>query len=295
MTRSEALASLSASSAHDRLKAARFLVRNATAADLQALRDALRRETVSYVRASLEVAAKRASHAAAIARDPNVLDEIEVPPDVRTHIRNEATAEIAGRLLHEVASPVGLVASAAAREIPDYENSSTKRHIDTLKRIFDAIAQLRSAVAVPRPEEFDLAELISEVVAEATNGHAVGVSLHGSRPMLIRSDPGVLRLALSNGIRNAVEATRSTVEDARQPIVVTWGVTDVDYWVAVLDGGPGLVGPAESAFGVGKTTKKGHTGFGLTIARHAIETLGGACSLQPATDGGARFEVRWER
>ena len=286
---------LSARSAHDRLKAARFLARNTDEADLQVLRDALRRETVSYVRASLELAVKRASHAAAIAKGSAVLDEIEVPPDVRRHIRNEATAEVAGRLLHEVASPVGLIASAAAREVPDFENSSTKRHVDTLKRVFDAIAQLRSAVAVPRPEEFDLAELITELVAEIIEGHSVEASLHGSRPMLVRSDPGVLRLALSNGIRNAVEAATSTVEDERLPIVVTWGVTDVDYWVAVLDGGPGLVGPAESAFGVGKTTKKGHTGFGLTIARQAIETLGGACTLQPATDGGARFEVRWER
>ena len=40
-------------------------------------------------------------------------------------------------------------------------------------------------------------------------------------------------------------------------IVVTWGETDIDYWTAVLDRGPGVVGPVESAFGIGKTTKRG--------------------------------------
>ena len=295
MTREEALARLLSRSAHDRLKAARFLARNSDPSDLKALHDALRNETVSYVRTSLAVAVKRASNVVSIAGQVDASEEIEIPPDVRTNIRSEVTAEVTGRLLHEIASPVGLIAAAAARDIADYENSRTKRHVDALKRVFGAIEQLRSAAAVPRPEELDLAELIAELVAEAIEGRDVEVSLHGAKPMLISADPGVLRLALSNGVRNAVEAVTSTLEDNRPPIVVNWGVTDIDYWVAVLDGGPGLVGPAESAFGVGKTTKRGHSGFGLTIARQAIETLGGACTLQPAADGGARFELRWER
>ncbi len=113
--------------------------------------------------------------------------------------------------------------------------------------------------------------------------------------MLVTSDRALLRLAVSNGIRNAVEAVTGAPGDEPHPIIVAWGATDVDYWVTVLDRGPGVVGPAESAFGIGKTTKKGHSGFGLTIARQAIETLGGMCTLQPVTEGGARFELRWER
>ena len=113
--------------------------------------------------------------------------------------------------------------------------------------------------------------------------------------MLITSDPDVLRLAIVNGLRNAVEAVGGLSGPEPHSVVVTWGQTDVDYWVAVRDRGPGLVGPEESAFGIGKTTKRGHRGFGLAIARKAIETLDGACTLQPADGGGARFEVRWAR
>ncbi len=294
MTRDEALESLSSSSAHDRLKAARFLSRNRNSADLQRLRAALRDETVSYVRTALELAIKRVSNFVAPAAE-DTSEEFEIPEDVRTQIRNEVTEEVTGQILHEIASPVGLIASAAAREIPEYEHSKTRRHVENLKRLFEAIEQLKSAAAVPRPEEFDLSELLAEIVSETIGTNAVEVSLHGAKPMLITSDRALLRLSVSNGIRNAVEAVAGIPAKKPHPIVITWGETDVDYWVAVLDRGPGVTGPAESAFGIGKTTKKGHSGFGLAIARQAIETLGGACTLQPATEGGARFEIRWER
>ena len=293
MTRDEALEGLSSSSAHDRLKAARLLARDSNPADLQALRAALREETVSYVRTGLELAIRRTSSSAPPAAE-NAAEEFEIPPDVRARIRNEVTEEITGQILHEIASPVGLIASAAAREIPDYGQSRTRRHVDNLKRVFEAIEQLKSAAAVPRPEEFDLAELLGEIVSEIVGTDTDAISLHGAKPMLITSDPSLLRLAVSNGLRNAVEALTAKPGPEPHPIVVTWGQTDIDYWVAVLDRGPGVTGLAESAFGIGKTTKKGHSGFGLAVARQAIETLGGACTLQPTTEGGARFEIRWE-
>lgn len=294
MTREESLQELSSDSAHDRLKAARFLARNCDPSDLQLLRDALQSENVSYVRSALELAIKRASKSVSPAPGVTV-QEYEIPTDVRVQIRNEVTGEIAGQILHEIASPVGLIASAAAREVPKYEQSKTRRHVENLKRVFEAIEQLKVAAAVPRPEEFDLAELLAEIVSEVPEGCPVEVSLQGAKPMLIKSDPALVRLSVSNGIRNAVEAVLNSPREEPHPIVVNWGETDVDYWVAVLDRGPGVVGLTESAFGIGKTTKKGHSGFGLAIARQAIETLGGTCTLQPAAGGGARFEVRWER
>lgn len=294
MTREEALLGLSSDSAHARLKAARFLARNSDPSDLQLLRGALQSESVSYVKAALELAIKRASDSA-FSRVGETVQEAEILPDVRAQIRNEVTEEIAGQILHEIASPVGLIASAAAREVPDYEHSRTRRHVENLKRVFEAIEQLKSAAAVPWPEEFDLAELLAEIVSEEAGEHPLEISLHGAKPMLIMSDRALLRLAVSNGIRNAIEAVLDPPRNEPHPIVVTWGETDVDYWITVLDRGPGVLGPTESAFGIGKTTKKGHSGFGLAIARQAIETLGGVCILQPAAEGGARFEIRWER
>ena len=294
MKREQAIQGLLSDSAHQRLKSARFLARNIDSTDLHLLRNALQSETVSYVRTALELAVKRTLNFASPAAGES-LTEYEIPLDVKTQIRNEVTEEIAGQILHEIASPVGLIASAAAREVPSYEHSTTKRHVESLKKVFGAIEQLKVATAVPRPEEFDLAELLADVISDEVGNFPTDVSLHGAQPMLITCDRALMRLALSNGVRNAVEAVLNTARVEPHPIVVTWGETDVDYWVVILDRGPGVVGPVESAFGIGKTTKKGHSGFGLTIARQAIETLGGSCTLQPASEGGARFEIRWER
>jgi len=149
MTRDEALEKLLSSSAHDRLKSARFFARKTNLADLPTLRDALRNETVSYVRTGLELAIKRASNSVSLVVD-DTLEEFEIPPDVRMQIRNDVTNEVSGQILHEIASPVGLIASAAAREIPDYEQSRTRLLVNNLKRTFEAIEQLKSAAAVPR-------------------------------------------------------------------------------------------------------------------------------------------------
>lgn len=164
-----------------------------------------------------------------------------------------------------------------------------------MQRVFEAIEQLKGAAAVPKPEDFDLAELLAEIVSAVVGDDPINVSLHGTKPFLISSDRGLVQRAVSNGVRNAVEAVIDCAQGKPHPIVVTWGETDVDYWIAVLDRGTGLIGPTESAFEIGKTTKRGHSGFGLAIARQAVETLGGSCTLQPAAEGGTHFEVRWER
>ena len=295
MTREEALEKLGSDSAHERLKAARFLAHHSAPADISVLRKALHDETVSYVRTSLNLALKRVTATSASQKPADFLEEVEIPTEFRTQIKNEITEELTGQILHEIASPVGLLAAAIVREIPDFENSKSKVYIENLQRVFEAIEQLKGAAAAPKPQEFDLATLVSDIVTTVVGDQRVDVSLHGTKPFLIISDKALLGFALTNGVRNAFEAVAALDSNDPHPIIITWGETDVDYWVAVLDSGAGIVGPIESAFGIGKTTKRGHSGFGLAIARQAIETLGGSCTLQPAAEGGAHFEIRWDK
>jgi signal transduction histidine kinase len=155
---------------------------------------------------------------------------------------------------------------------------------------------LKGAAAMPKPEQFDLSELVSDTVREELERRLfVEVSLIGPKPMIVTSDPALVRLAFANGLRNAAEATEQATQQRDRPIVITWGLTDVDCWISILDSGSGIVGPVESAFELGKTTKRGHSGFGLAIARQAAETMGGTVLLQPAKNGGAIFILRWER
>lgn len=294
MTHEEALAALRAETPHERLKAARFLARHAQAADIKELRRARRHESVSYVKTALDRAIDRLSNLPS-PNVPDPSDEIEVPEDVKRQNRAQAIEWVAGLLLHEIASPIGLVKRTASREIEDYDASRTKRHLENLERIFEAIEQLKGATAVPRPEQFDLAELIAEAANELGAETLAKTSLVGPKPMIVTSDPALVRLAVANGLRNARDAVRESGAGDSHLVVVTWGQTDVDYWVSILDRGPGILGPVEAAFEIGKTTKQGHSGFGLAIARQAIETLGGTVTLEPAAQGGARYEARWER
>jgi signal transduction histidine kinase len=206
----------------------------------------------------------------------------------------KATEWVAGLLLHELASPIGLLAYEAFREVPRYAESRMKLHIDKLQTVFCAIEQLKKASATPKPEEFDLAALIDEIVTAEFADAAETIGKHGPRPLLLISDRALLNFAICNGLRNAVEAVRLNGERSSAQVVVTWGETDVDYWVSIIDNGPGLTVPPESVFEIGKTTKAGHSGFGLAIAVSAIQAVGGAVTLEPATGGGAKYELRWE-
>ena len=78
-------------------------------------------------------------------------------------------------------------------------------------------------------------------------------------------------------------------------VTISWGDSDVDYWLAVLDHGVGLAGPIETAFEIGNSTKKDHIGFGLAIARQAVETMIGSLILEPAKHGGALYTARWRK
>ncbi|WP_210405662.1 HAMP domain-containing histidine kinase [Paludisphaera borealis] len=285
---------LTSKSPHERLKAARFLGKQANMTDLTSLRQARRVETVSYVKTSLDATISRLSNLRTEQAREEV-EEFDVPEEVRRQIRSEAVEWVTGLLLHEIASPMGLVKRSASREVQNYETSKTKHHLENVVKIFEAIEQLKSATSVPRPEQFDLAELLSDIIAAESVNHKAPVSLQGQRPMLITTDRTLVRLAICNGLRNALESVKQLGSDEPHPIIINWGHTDVDYWVSILDKGHGIIGPTESAFEMGKTTKQGHSGFGLTIARQAIETLSGSVTLQPAAEGGARYEARWER
>ncbi len=294
MTREEALKSVRSGSPHERLRAARYLAQNPEAADLSAIREARSGETDSYVKAALETAITHLSIATGQRKDEPASEDV-VPDEILRRARTEAVEWVTTLFLHEVASPIGLVANAASREVPNYQASSTKRHINRVQRIFLGIEQLRAVTATPKPEEFDLADHIGRIITEESGGTDAEPTTHGPKPLVVTADPHLLDFAIRNGLRNALEATAQSRAENPQPVVVTWGVTDVDYRIAIINHGPGLTGPVDGAFELGRSTKQGHSGFGLAIARQAMETLGGIATLSPARTGGARYELRWAR
>lgn len=289
MTRDEALQQLTSDASHLRLQAARQLARCASAADVALLRRALRREPVSFVKRALEQAISRITSKSAESI-PDI-GEDDGPVDAERRAYRRAVEWVTNSLLHEILPRVGAIRHEARRVVGDYEQSMLKARIDALGSILYGIEELRKASVSEAAQETNLHDLITKIVEEEARGHTVSVSCQGSREVAAVADPNLIMLALSNAVRNAMEAT-STV-DSNGTVVIAWGETDIDYWITVLDNGPGLSGPTEAAFQIGRTTKTGHRGFGLAIARQAMMTLDGSVSLQPASGGGARLEIRW--
>lgn len=299
MTRDEALEGLSAASAHSRGQAARALANVGSAGDIGQIRKALKGETVAYVHYALQDTIKRLTSNSA---PPLALDD-ETPAvseEARQQIYGQAVEWVTGFLLHEIASPIGLARLSGKLELGErWEASATRRHLETVHRIFDAIEMLKSAAGVPRPQEFDLAAMIEELCATEVPHALPWISSIGPKPFLIKGDPALIRMVTNNGLRNAVEAVEAVETGGADPqphsVTINWGETDVDYWVSVLDRGIGIVGPSETAFEVGNSTKKNHSGFGLAIARQAVQTMIGVLSLEPAHDGGAVYLARWQK
>lgn len=295
MNRKTALKLLQSSSSHQRLMAARYLARNARQEDLKVINQARSGESVTYVRSSLALCIKRLSNEINL-EQPILPLEFEVPENLRRQIYTKAVEEVAGFILHEITPKIGLTKVSANRECNNYENSETKKHLDSIENIFDAIEQLQGAAGVPKREEFDLTELLKRIVYEQKKRFSkIEVSYVGKTPFLVNSDKTLLTLAISNGVRNSFEAVSEVKNPEQHSVVITWGETDVDYFVSILDQGVGFVGNSEAAFEFGKSNKDNHIGFGLPIARQAIESLNGTVQIEPNSDGGARFEVRWEQ
>lgn len=296
MNREEALAALTDPTAHVRGQGARAIGEVGTRDDLVTIRQALQAETVSYVQYALQDSVKKLINLS-VPLSQEDEDFPEIGPDVRRQIYGKAVEWVTGFLLHELASPIGLATLSAKRESKvDWETSTTRRHLETIRRVFEAVEMLKNAAGIPRPQQFDLATMLQEFI-DAETPHALAwISPIGPKPFVITSDPALIRMLVGNGIRNAVEAIDgANIDPQEHAVVINWGKTDADYWVSVLDRGPGIVGPIGSAFDVGKSTKKQHSGFGLAIARQAVDTLTGTVTLEPARGGGALYTARWKR
>ncbi len=271
---------------HDRLMAARFFLSNVQKEHRVNLEIWLSRETVGWVKRALEIAIGRLNEKIEI--EPE-----SVEPEESAHIYSVAIKDVASMLLHELEPRIGLLGVKIFNEVPDYQNSSSKREFDNLKNFFTALSRLRLATELSQVESFDCAELVNEILGEVPNLE-VQIRCTGPAPTIVKADRSLLKMAVLNGIRNAIESVHSASEQRQTDgIAITWGETNADYWIAVIDDGVGLGKMVDKPIKIGHTTKSGHFGMGLSITQQAIQTLGGKLTITPSNPRGAVFELRW--
>ena len=295
MNRKDALEQITSTDQHSRLQAARFLARFAQPGDREQLQSALRSETVLWIRTALATAIDRAQGGGL---DEPGSAEQETPSEEMEsveRIRTMAVQEVTQQLVHEIRPILGLIMHHAGHEIASYEQSETRKHLERLGMLLTAFDRLNEASAAPELSEFDVSELLRSIIANERGDRALTVEAAGPTPLIVLGDRTLIEIVLRNGVANAIEATEGQPPEPGL-VVVSWGETDRDYWVSVLDKGPGPPSSPETAFRMGSTTKEEHVGMGLALARQASASLSGTITLEPRSQtGGARFSFRWPK
>jgi signal transduction histidine kinase len=288
MDHADALSRLEKGNLRQRLQAARTLRADPRASDREALMLAARREKIPRIRRVIEDTLTQIAPA---------LEE-EAANDVGLAAKDSAARavkEMTSTVVHEVSKLLPPLRYAAEQDIPSFAESATKGYIDRLDALVDAIQRLGRAASAPVMTDFDLAALIREVVENEATNPAILVQVQGPSPLLVVGDRNQVALALSNGLRNAIESALEADTANPSTVVVAWDQTDTEYWVVILDRGVGLPPGYHRAFEFGRSSKQKHAGAGLAIAKQAVESLGGSVQLGPREGGGASYEVKWPR
>ena len=290
MSRKEALAALSSPEADVRLKAVRFLAMNAKSCDRRKLRAALNKETVPWIKRALERSLSRTAPPTGTA--PPEGNNADLPERTLAELRAAAIDEVAGTIIHELSTIVGRLRLVVPQEVRDYPGSATKNLVDLLQSLLAGIRNLKTASSKPDYAEVDLSTECRETckLVDETN---VLFRFAGPSPFLAEIDVGLFKLALSNVVRNAVEALRAAAVDYDATITLNWGRAGHEMWVAIIDSGPGFDHDPASLVDLGKSTKDKHIGFGLATTKQAMQAMEGDVYPTNAAEGGARVELRW--
>ena len=295
MNRDEAARQLLEGDSRARLRAARWFAKHSQEADHDLLRRAIDLGSDRWTQDALRTALANLHRLEPGALESRREDVDEATEGLTEEIYSEAVEETTAQLVHELEPVLGVLKVLARKEIPQYEDSRTFVQILRLERLLAAIDTLRRAASPPSLIELDLAEVIRRVTEFEKTSTEVDITFGGPRPFIVLTDQALVELALANGIRNALEST-SAVEDPKPPVVVTWGDTDRDCWVAVLDEGLGIpAGRTGSVFEIGVTSKRDHLGMGLALAKQAMTSLRGEISLTPRTPKGATYRFSWPK
>ena len=130
-------------------------------------------------------------------------------------------------VLHQLSPLIGDIEQAATAEIGDFEASNTKTRIGQIKLHADAIAKLYNAAKPAMIEEFDLAAIIRNCLPHDLDHQRCEISFAGPAPLMAQGDPSLITIAVTNGLRNAIEACLPVAADEQKPhIVINWNATD---------------------------------------------------------------------
>ncbi|MEN8896833.1 MAG: PAS domain-containing sensor histidine kinase [Yoonia sp.] len=216
--------------------------------------------------------------------------------------RMAAWGDVARRIAHEIKNPltpIQLSAERIKRKFSKEVGESDKldqmtdvivRQTNDLRRIVDEFSKF---ARMPEPElqATDLVTIVRDAVTLQEAGHPdemITASLP-DEPREVDLDATMISQALTNLIKNGIEATESYIEkhdpDGYAPQVrVEMAYVGDHAEITISDNGIGLPSDRARLFEPYVTTRSSGTGLGLPIVKKIIEEHGGTLALTDAAD-----------
>jgi len=211
-----------------------------------------------------------------------------------------ALGELAGQVAHEVRNPLGIIKGATEMLAKRVSDPAMQRHIAVLleevghlNKAVESVLRLGAPLRI-QADRVNLQDLLRVVVQAATAGTRPGshtVRLHfPSDPLWINGDRELLRHALVNLVRNAIQAmpTGGTVTVSAQPVS-----GDGQFLLTINDTGVGLT--AEELKRLGEpffTQRSGGVGLGFALARRIVTEHGGTLDASSTPGQGTTVAIR---
>jgi signal transduction histidine kinase len=220
------------------------------------------------------------------------------------------TSLTAAGIAHEINQPLSrlLLRAQLATTDPRQAIAALEAIVGDAQAVVGIIATVKELLRSVESEQetFDLRDIIPSALLQIQwqadqSKVKVGVR-RASRPVLIDGDTVQVQMALTNLIRNAIEA----IHDANSPerrVTVSLATTRDEAELIVTDTGPGWSGaerderrgPVELGELPLTSTKPGGSGLGLYMVRMVMENHAGTLTMREAPGGGAEAVLTFPR
>jgi PAS domain S-box-containing protein len=218
--------------------------------------------------------------------------------------REQAEREFIANAAHELRTPLTAISSAievlqsGAKEVPEDRDvflDYIERDAGRLRRLTRALlllAEIQAQKEPPAVEAIDLRALLEETALAMQARQGVAVDLECERGLTACTNADLVAQALATVAANAAKYTLAG------RISLQAAASDGGATIVVADTGPGIaVAERERLFdrfyrAGGRGRDGDGFGLGLSIARQAMESLGGTIDVRSSPAGGTTVELR---